>query len=173
MFVPVAVAVPGEGLLERAVVTQETHLQVHLEESELGDLLDLADALADRAHQDLPRILVLFKFGLGECQCAYGLPQFGQLDDVFCSAQAERFKERDQAVLDDSRILDVLLEGDLDPLAEYGGFGKGLDADEGEERANVCKFVLNGRAGETPPRIGVEATAGVVEGCGRSANDMC
>src|SRR5262245_42347309 len=45
-FVLVAAAVPGEGLLERAVVAQEAHLQVRLEEPELGALLDLADALA-------------------------------------------------------------------------------------------------------------------------------
>jgi hypothetical protein len=65
--------VPGEGLLERAVVAQEAHLQVCLEESELGALLDLADALADHAHQHLLRILVLLALGRGERQCAYAL----------------------------------------------------------------------------------------------------
>ena len=43
---------------------------------------------------------------------------------------------------------------------------------EGEESAYVGKFVLNGRAGETPPRVGVEGAAGAVEGCGCTADEM-
>jgi len=49
-FVLVAAAVPGEGFLKSAVVAQEAHLQVRLEEAKLGALFDLADALADLAH---------------------------------------------------------------------------------------------------------------------------
>lgn len=73
-FVPVAAAVPGEGLLERAVVGQEAHLQVRLEEPEPGALLHLADAVADRAHQDLLRILVLLALCRRELQSAHATP---------------------------------------------------------------------------------------------------
>ena len=150
-FVQGAAAVPGEGLLESAVVAQEAHLQVRLEESELGAFLNPAGALADRARQGLFGILVLLALGRGEHQCPHALSQPGQLDSVLGAAQAERLEEHYQAVLDDGRVLDVLLERDLDPLAEDGSFGERLDAGEGEERADVGEFVLDGRAGETPP----------------------
>lgn len=146
-----AAVVPGEGLLERAVVAQETHLQVRLEQPELGALLGPAGALADRARQGLLRVLVLLALGGGEFQRAQARSQPGQLNGVLGAAQAERLEEHHEAVLDDGRVLNVLLKGDLDPLAEDGGFGEGLGANEGEERADVGKFVLDGRAGEAPP----------------------
>ncbi len=46
-------------------------------------------------------------------------------------------QEHDQPVLNDDRLLDALLEGDLDPLTKDGSFGEGLGADEGEERPDV------------------------------------
>ncbi len=150
-FVLIILAEPGEGLLERAVVAQDAHLHVHLEQSELGALLKLADALADCTHQDLSCLIVLLALGWGELQHAGVLTLPRQLDDLLCAAQAERLEEHNQAVLDHGRILDALFEGDLDPLAKDGGFGEGLGADEGEESAEVGELVLDWCTGETPP----------------------
>jgi len=66
-----------------------------------------------------------------------------------------------------------VLEGDFDPFAEDRGFGEGLGADEGEERTDVGKLILNGCTRETPSRVGVEAVASTVEGCGWAADGVC
>ena len=165
VLVLVAAAVPRERLLEGAVIAQQAHLQVRLEETELGDLVDAVDALAvaDDAHQNLLRADVLGALIGSEGQGAHTLPQPGQLDDVLGAPQTQRLKEQDQAVLDCARVLGALLEGHLNPLAEHVGPGEGLGADEGEEGAEVGELVLDGRAGETPPRVGVELVARAVE----------
>lgn len=150
-LVLVATAMPREGPLEGAVVAQQAHLQVSLEEADLGDLVEPVDAVADRAHQRLCRVVVLAALGRGELQHADALPQARQLDDVLGAAQAECLKEHDEAILDDGEILDVLLKRDLDPFAEDGCLGEGLDADEGKESAKVGELVLNWRPGKTPP----------------------
>jgi hypothetical protein len=69
-FILVAAATPREGLLECTMITEEAHLQIHLEEAEVRALVNLAYAMTDHAHQNLLRIFVLVALGGRELQFA-------------------------------------------------------------------------------------------------------